>query len=84
MEVESFIAILEMHERTPLSLYALREMFSRPGLYGTAPDHLREAHEHAELLVREVRIEDRFGDLRPPTLSDPTAMMAHACHRSHR
>jgi hypothetical protein len=51
MELEPFIAILEMHERTPLSLYALREMFSRPGLYGTAPDHLREAHEHAELLV---------------------------------
>jgi hypothetical protein len=51
MEVESFLAILEMHERTPLSLYTLREMFTRPGLYGAAPDHIREAHEHAERLI---------------------------------
>jgi Restriction endonuclease len=51
MEVESFLAILDMHEHTPLSLYTLREMFTRPGLYGAAPDHLREAHEHAEQLV---------------------------------
>jgi len=51
MEVEPFLAILEMHEHTPLSLYTLREMFTRPGLYGAAPDHLREAHEHAERLV---------------------------------
>ena len=26
-------------------------MFSRPGLYGTAPDPLREAHDYAELLA---------------------------------
>jgi hypothetical protein len=51
MEIESFLAILEMHEHTPLSLYTLRDMFTRPGLYGAAPDHLREAHEHAERLV---------------------------------
>jgi hypothetical protein len=41
----------ELLSCTPLSLYALREMFSRPGLYGTAPDHLQEAHEHADLLA---------------------------------
>ena len=51
MEVEAFLAILEMHEHTPLSLYTLRDMFTRPGLYGAAPDHLREAHEHAQRLV---------------------------------
>ena len=50
MEVESFLAILEMHARTPLSLYTLRDMFVRPGLYGTAPDHIQDAHEHAERL----------------------------------
>jgi Mrr N-terminal domain/Restriction endonuclease len=37
MEVESFLAILEMHEHTPLSLYTLRNMFIRPGLYGAPP-----------------------------------------------
>ena len=51
MEVESLLAILEMHQRASLSLYALREMFSRPGLYGTAPDPLREVHDYAELLA---------------------------------
>ena len=51
MEVESFLAILAMHEHTPLSLYKLREMFIRPGLYGAALDPLREAHEYAERLV---------------------------------
>ena len=51
MELESFLAILEMHNGTPLSLYTLRDMFTRPGLYGTTPDHLREAHEHVELLA---------------------------------
>ena len=50
MEVESFLAILEMHARTPLSLYTLRDMFVRPGLYGTAPDHIQDAHEHTERL----------------------------------
>ena len=51
MELESFLAILGMHNHTPLSLYTLRDMFTRPGLYGTTPDHLREAHEHALLLA---------------------------------
>jgi hypothetical protein len=51
MELESFIAILEMHKRTALSLYTLREMFIRPGLYGTAPDPVQEAHEQADLLA---------------------------------
>jgi len=50
MEIESLLAILEMHARTPLSLYTLREMFVRPGLYGTAPGHIQDAHEHAERL----------------------------------
>ena len=50
MELESFVDILEMHQRTPLSLLVLREMFLRPGLYGTEPDRIREATEHAERL----------------------------------
>jgi len=51
MEAESLLAILKMHEDIPLSLYTLRDIFTRPGLYGTAPDHLREAHEYAERLA---------------------------------
>lgn len=50
MEVESFLATLEMHARTPLSLYTLRDMFVRPGLYGAVPDHIQDAHEHTERL----------------------------------
>src|SRR5262249_50223342 len=50
MELEPFIGILEMHQRTPLSLLVLREMFLRPGLYGTEPDRIREATEHTERL----------------------------------
>jgi hypothetical protein len=51
MEIESLIAILEMYRQTPLSLYTLREMFIRPGLYGTALDPVREAHEQVDLLT---------------------------------
>jgi hypothetical protein len=51
MEIESLIAILEMYRHTPLSLYTLREMFIRPGLYGTALDPVREAHEQVDLLT---------------------------------
>jgi hypothetical protein len=51
MDVASFITILEMHERAPFSLYILREMFTRPGLYGAIPDPLREAHEYTERLA---------------------------------
>ena len=50
MELEPFIGILDMHQRTPLSLLVLREMFLRPGLYGTEPDRIREATEHTERL----------------------------------
>ena len=34
-----------------MSLYTLREMFIRPGLYRTTPDPVREAYEQADLLV---------------------------------
>jgi hypothetical protein len=64
MELEPFLAILELHNKTPLSLLTLREIFLRPGIYGTEPDRIKEASSHltrlSELLPLIIRKIERW------------------------
>lgn len=76
MELEPFLRVLEIHQRTPLSLLTLRELFVRPGLYGSETDRIEEAGEHVArlatllpLVIRKIEHWYRLG-LHAPVTAD--------------